>query len=146
MKSLLAKCRTVTRIDKSRYSILEFQQRATSVSYCAYVREDNPQALASGLSPVHTHNHTKTYLLHQHACALCTLSGLSPVHTHNHTITYLLHQHACALCTLSGLSPVHTHNHTITYLLHQHACGTLYIVRYLMYNIWISLKDAIYVT
>ena len=31
-----------------------------SVSYCmvcAYVREDNPRALASGLSPVHMHNH-----------------------------------------------------------------------------------------
>ena len=37
---------------------------------CAYVREDNPQALASGLSPIHMHNHTITALLHQHACAL----------------------------------------------------------------------------
>ena len=26
----------------------------------AYVREDNPRALASGLSPVHTHNHAIT--------------------------------------------------------------------------------------
>ena len=26
---------------------------------CAYVWEDNPRALASGLSPVHMHNHTK---------------------------------------------------------------------------------------
>ena len=33
---------------------------------CAYVREDNPLALASGLSPVHAHSHTKTALLHQH--------------------------------------------------------------------------------
>ena len=49
---------------------------AISVSYCmvcAYVREGNPRALASGLSPVHTHNHTITALLHQHACALCAL-------------------------------------------------------------------------
>ena len=48
----------------------------TSVSYCmvcAYVREGNPRALASGLSPVHTHNHTITALLHHHACALCIL-------------------------------------------------------------------------
>ena len=32
-----------------------------SVSYCMvceYVREDNQRALASGLSPAHTHNHT----------------------------------------------------------------------------------------
>ena len=32
-----------------------------SVIYCivwAYVREDNPRALAIGLSPVHTHIHT----------------------------------------------------------------------------------------
>ena len=40
---------------------------------CAYVREDNPQALLSGLSPIHMHNHTITFLLHQHACALCTM-------------------------------------------------------------------------
>ena len=26
---------------------------------CAYVREDNPRALARGLSPVQMHNHTK---------------------------------------------------------------------------------------
>ena len=30
---------------------------------CAYIREDNPRALASGLSPVHAHNHTITALL-----------------------------------------------------------------------------------
>ena len=47
-----------------------------SVSYymvCAHVREDYPRALASGLSPVHAHNHTITASLHQHACALCAL-------------------------------------------------------------------------
>ena len=47
-----------------------------SVSYCmvcAYAREDNPRALASGLSTVHTDNHIKTALLRQHACALCAL-------------------------------------------------------------------------
>ena len=31
---------------------------------CAYVREDNPQALASGLSPVHTHIHTLTFSMY----------------------------------------------------------------------------------
>ena len=30
---------------------------------CAYVREDNPGALASGLSPVYTQNYTITALL-----------------------------------------------------------------------------------
>ena len=43
------------------------------VSYCivyVYVWKDNPRALASGLSHVHTHNHTISFLLHQHACAL----------------------------------------------------------------------------
>ena len=40
---------------------------------CAYVREDNPRALASGLSPVHVHNHTMTALLRLHAIALCEL-------------------------------------------------------------------------
>ena len=43
---------------------------AICVSYCmvcASVQENNPRALASGLSPVHTHNHTITALLHQHA-------------------------------------------------------------------------------
>ena len=47
-----------------------------SVRYCmvcAYVREDNPRDLASGLSPIHTHSHTLTVLLHQHACALCEI-------------------------------------------------------------------------
>ena len=46
------------------------------VSYCkvcAYVREDNPGALATGLSPVHTQNYTINALLQQHACALCAL-------------------------------------------------------------------------
>ena len=41
-------------------------------SYCmvfAYVRKDNPRARASGLPPVHTHNHTIISLIHQHACA-----------------------------------------------------------------------------
>ena len=37
---------------------------------CAYVREDNPQALANGLSPVHQHNHTITLFyctsMHEH--------------------------------------------------------------------------------
>ena len=44
------------------------------VSYCmacTCVWEDNPRALASVLSPVHTHNHAIDCLFHQHACALC---------------------------------------------------------------------------
>ena len=48
----------------------------TSVSFCmvgAYVREDNPRAFASGLSPVHAHNHTITALLNQDVCTLCVL-------------------------------------------------------------------------
>ena len=47
-----------------------------SVSYCmvcTYLRAGNPQALASGLSLVHRHNHTVTALLHQHACVPCAL-------------------------------------------------------------------------
>ena len=51
---------------------------ALSVSYCmvcVYVLDDNPRALASGLSPIHTHSHT-TFLSHQHACALCTLQDI----------------------------------------------------------------------
>ena len=49
---------------------------AIGVSYCmvcAYLRENNPRALASGLSPVHIHNLTITALLHQHACPFCAL-------------------------------------------------------------------------
>ena len=34
---------------------------------CKYVREDNPRALASEFSPVHTQKHTITCLLHQYA-------------------------------------------------------------------------------
>ena len=40
-----------------------------SVSYCivcAYVREDNPPALASGLYPVYAHNHTTPYCTSMH--------------------------------------------------------------------------------
>ena len=37
---------------------------------CAYVREDNTRALASGLSPVHTHNHTITASLHFVHCEI----------------------------------------------------------------------------
>ena len=42
---------------------------------CASVWEDNPRALASGLSYVQTQNHTITYLflLLQHTFALCAL-------------------------------------------------------------------------
>ena len=51
----------------------EFSFMCKLLYFFAYVREDNPRALTSGLSPVHTHNHTITVLLHQHACALCAL-------------------------------------------------------------------------
>ena len=64
-------------VKKSTGFILLFISRGcTSVSYCmvyAYVREDNPRALASGLSHVHMHSHIITFLLHQHACVLCIL-------------------------------------------------------------------------
>ena len=55
-------------VPKSKYLYSQFVIFLKfSVSYCmvcAYVREDNPRALASGLSPVHTHNSTITALLH----------------------------------------------------------------------------------
>ena len=55
---------------------IQTPRHVISVSYCMvcmYVREGNSRALASGLSPVHIHNHTITALLHQHACTLCAL-------------------------------------------------------------------------
>ena len=59
---------------------------------CVYVQEHNPQALMSGLSPFHTHNHYNKeivlfvmYVQEDNPQAL--VSGLSPIHTHNHTIT-----------------------------------------------------------
>ena len=42
----------------------------------APVRKDNPRALASRLSPVHTQNHTMTCLLHQHAFVHCVLRDI----------------------------------------------------------------------
>ena len=35
---------------------------------CAYVREDNLRALASGISPVHKHKHTISF--NQHTCVI----------------------------------------------------------------------------
>ena len=66
------------RLNEIFKTILSSDCRDSSVSLCmvcAYVREDNPRALASGLSPVHTHNHTITAALlqPQQACALCAL-------------------------------------------------------------------------
>ena len=46
---------------------------------CASVREDNPRALASELSPVQTQNHTILRLLHQHAIAFCALRYIWPI-------------------------------------------------------------------
>ena len=46
---------------------------------CASVREDNPRALASALSPVHIQNLTTTSLLQQlrqHAFAFCALRDI----------------------------------------------------------------------
>ena len=40
---------------------------------CVAEGEDNPQVLASGLSPVQTQNHTITCLFHQHAFVCCAL-------------------------------------------------------------------------
>ena len=40
---------------------------------CAYVQEDNPRALASGLSPLHKRNHTIIFFVHQHACVHCEI-------------------------------------------------------------------------
>ena len=63
-------------IDPNHNSNLISVAASIFVSYCmvcAYVRLDNPRALASGLSPAHTHNHTIYFLLHQHAYALCRL-------------------------------------------------------------------------
>ena len=58
-----------------RHEVLElYSPTFYAISYCmvyAPLREDNPRALASGLSPVHTHNHTLTFLLHQYEFALC---------------------------------------------------------------------------
>ena len=59
-----------------RRSNLQCMVCILSISYCmvcAYVQEDNLRALASELSPIYTHNHTKTFLLHQHTCPICTL-------------------------------------------------------------------------
>ena len=39
----------------------------------ALVREDDPRALASGLSPIQTQNHAITCLLHQHTFVLYAL-------------------------------------------------------------------------
>ena len=47
---------------------------------CAYVREDNPRDLASGLCPVHTHNYTIT---------CCTSMDLHFVHCEIFDIKHL---------------------------------------------------------
>ena len=40
------------------------------------------------------------YNFNRSSVSYCKASGLSHVHTHSHTITFLLHQHACTLCKL----------------------------------------------
>ena len=70
---------------------------------CAYVREDNPRVLVSGLSPVHKHNHTLIHLIISRAYA--------QPYNNFHIVP------AC-MCIL-------------------------YIVRYLMLNIGLTLKCAI---
>ena len=50
-----------------------------SVSYCmvcASVWEDNPRALARGLSPVQIQNHTIYCLLNKHVLARCALRDI----------------------------------------------------------------------
>ena len=52
---------------------------------CVYVREDNPRALASGLSPVHAHNHTLTYTYYNTLVVIASPSNEgqeNPAHTH----------------------------------------------------------------
>ena len=58
---------TLLILSKEPYSITSY------CMVCAYVREDNPRALASGLSHVHMRNHTITALLHENTRALCAL-------------------------------------------------------------------------
>ena len=61
-------------IDQRKGGNVMIHEQVSYCMVCAYVREGNPRALASGLSPVHTHNHTITALLHQHdAWAVCAL-------------------------------------------------------------------------
>ncbi len=44
---------------------------------CPSVRGDNPRALASGISTVHTENHALTNLSHSHVCTLSTSANKS---------------------------------------------------------------------
>ena len=62
------------RLSKLFYHLIVRDSSVSLCMVCAYVREDYPRALGSGLSPVHTHNHTITAaLLPQYACALCAI-------------------------------------------------------------------------
>ena len=46
-------------------------QSTSALGVCAYVRKDNPRALATGLSPVQTHNRSVTCMdLHFVHCAI----------------------------------------------------------------------------
>ena len=53
-------------------SIWDRELRNNYTMGCPPVREDNPRALASGLSYVQVDNHGITILYHQHQCRLCT--------------------------------------------------------------------------
>ena len=77
-------CLLVIKLVRVTYVVNCVRMSSLSVSYCmvcAYVREYNPRAIASGLSPVHMHNHTiisRTYAQPYNNCliapaCMCTL-------------------------------------------------------------------------
>ena len=53
------------------------QLRNSYIMGCPPVREDNPRALASGLSYVQLDKHGVTILYHLHQCRPCTSSDIS---------------------------------------------------------------------
>ena len=57
-----------------------------------FVREDNPQALASGLSPVQTQNHIITCLLH---CMYCEIFDVKTFKYQRKVLVY-------SLCVCTG--------------------------------------------
>ena len=53
----------------------------------AYIREDNSRALASGLSPIHTHNHTITFIhVHFVHCEIFDVKHLNITQRYNKTL------------------------------------------------------------
>ena len=68
---------------------------------CASVREDNPRALASGLSPVHTHSHTITFY--------CTRMHMHLVHGEIFVVEHLVINEKGALSTRTDHAITVTH-------------------------------------